>query len=76
MEALLSVLELQPQGMHIRDMESGVARYLKLSTELTTKVQRGKRTVLGYKLAWARTKCRKEGKIEPISPSKWRLVHK
>jgi len=73
-EAMISVLKQYPKGLHIRDIERSVARTLSLSEELTTRVQRGNRTVLGYKLAWARSKCKKEGLIVSVGHSVWRLT--
>jgi len=73
-EAMISILKQHPKGMHIRDIETGVANHLLLSAELTTRVQKGKRKILGYKLAWARTKCKKDGLIVSAGPSVWRLA--
>jgi hypothetical protein len=38
-------------------------------------MHKGKRTMLGYKLAWARTAARKEGLIESPRSSVWKRIN-
>jgi restriction system protein len=56
-----------------RDIENGVADLIQLDEETRTSIHSGSRTKLGYKLAWARTRAKKEGLIERVGPSLWRM---
>ena len=73
-EALTSILSMNKQGLHIREIESQVATLLNLSDVQRRIPHQGKRTMLGYKLAWARTKLKKDGRLELVKPSVWRLI--
>jgi restriction endonuclease Mrr len=72
-ETMLAVLKQEKQGLHISEIELRVANHLKLEPAQKSQIQKGTRTVIGYKLAWARTKLKKEGKLESVSPSVWRI---
>ena len=72
--AMLSCLKGKVNGLHVNDIESEVSKTLKLNQEQLNLMHKGKRTMLGYKLAWARTKCKKEGLIISTAPSVWKLT--
>jgi len=74
-EALLAILKESAEGLHINDIESAVAKRLLLTQSQVALIHAGKRTMLGYKLAWARTSAKKEGLV--ISPrySVWKIVN-
>ena len=74
-EAMLDLLKGSINGLHIKDIESGVAKRLSLSKPQIEIMHKGKRTMLGYKLAWARSAAKKEGLIESTRSSFWRLVN-
>ena len=73
-EAMLELLKNSKNGMHIKEIESGVADRLSLSKLQIEVMHKGKRTLLGYKLAWARTAAKKDGLIESTGRSVWKLV--
>jgi restriction system protein len=50
-----------------------VAKALHLSKEATQKIHSGKRTVLEYKLAWARTIAKQKNWIQPVGRMNWKL---
>ena len=74
-EAMLDLLKGSTDGLHIKDIESGVAKRLSLSKHQMEIMHKGNRTMLGYKLAWARSAAKKEGLIESTRSSYWRLVN-
>ena len=74
-EAMLALLKESKDGLHIKDIESGVAERLSLSKYQMEMIHKGKRTILGYKLAWARTAAKKESLIESPRSSVWKLVN-
>jgi restriction system protein len=47
---------------------------LRLTPEQTGLIRAGNRTELEYRLAWARTKARKQGLIMRIGPSCWAVL--
>jgi Mrr N-terminal domain len=73
-DAMLSTLKGKAKGLHVKDIESEVSKTLNLNQEQIKLMHKGKRTMLGYKLAWARTKCKKDGLIISVAPSVWKLV--
>jgi hypothetical protein len=74
-EAMLGLLKESIDGMHIEEIESGVAKRLSLTRVQMEIIHKGKRTMLGYKLAWARSAAKKEGLIESPSRSVWKLMN-
>ena len=73
-EAMLIVLRTSKQGLHISEIEKKVAEHLSLSESQKSLNHKGKRTMLGYKLAWARTAAKKQGLIESPKSSVWRII--
>jgi hypothetical protein len=72
LDAMLIVLRKSQRGLHIRDIEVAVAEYLSLTRPQMELMHKGKRTLLGYKLAWARTAAKKRGLIESPQSSIWK----
>ena len=50
-----------------------VAKVLQLSNEDIRRIHSGKRTVLEYRLAWARTIAKQKNLIEPAARMYWKL---
>jgi len=75
LEAMLEALKQSKEGLHIRDIESEVAKRLSLSKPQREIIHKGKRTLLGYKLAWARTAAKKQGLIESPKNSIWKITN-
>jgi len=75
LEAMLEALKQSKEGLHIRDIESEVAKRLSLSKPQREIMHKGKRTLLGYKLAWARTAAKKQGLIESPKNSIWKITN-
>ena len=73
LDAMLKVLRDSKDGMHIKNIESEVANLLSLSESQLALMHKGKRTMLGYKLAWARTAAKKQGLIESPMHSVWKV---
>ena len=74
-EAMLNALKENKEGMHIIEIETEVAKLLSLTKSQMEIVHKGKRTLLGYKLAWARTSAKKQGLIESPKNSVWRVIN-
>ena len=71
---LLTVLKRRPAGMSNHEMEAAVAAELSLSAELR-EIRRGgprsSRSLLDYRLAWARTLLKGLGAVENPRPAFW-----
>lgn len=73
LDAMLKVLSNSKEGVHISEIESQVAELLSLSKSQLEQMHKGRRTMLGYKLAWARSAAKKQGLIESPTHSVWKL---
>jgi len=73
--AMLEILKESQDGLHIKDIEIAVAKRLSLTKSQMELMHKGKRTMIGYKLAWARTASKKEGLIESPRSSVWKHVN-
>jgi restriction system protein len=51
-----------------------VAKALQLSNEVAATIHSGKRTVLEYKLGWARTIAKQKNLIQPAGRMNWKLT--
>ena len=74
-ESMLELLKEATNGLHIKEIESGVAERLSLTKSQMELMHKGNRTMLGYRLAWARTSAKKEGLIEAPQSSVWKSVN-
>ena len=61
---------------HFKDIEKAVIKKMELSQEAVNQIRSGKRTEFGYRLSWARTKCKSEGLITNYGNGVWKLVSK
>lgn len=57
-----------------QEIKEFVITSLSLSPEQVSIIHEGNRTKLDYRLAWARTKAKKQGLILKDGPGKWRTV--
>lgn len=71
--SLLKVLEKHPNGLSVNEIDKAVIQDLGISTELANLIRSGNRTEIKYRLAWCRTKAKKQGFIERISSNMWKL---
>ena len=55
-------------------IEAYVIRHLKINPELANRVRVGKRTELGYRLSWARTRGKNLGLLEKKGNKRWALI--
>jgi len=58
----------------VKAIEKGVISMLNLDSDLTSQVRIGKRTELGYRLSWARTRGKNLGYLEKQGNGKWALT--
>lgn len=72
-KALLEVLKQSTSALHILEIETAVAQHLNLSKSQIEIMHKGNRTMLGYKLAWARTAAKKQGLIESPRGAYWKI---
>jgi restriction system protein len=56
------------------EIRRGVIQELLISEEVAEKIHSGKRSELEYRLAWARTRAKGLGLIEPTSRNTWRIT--
>ena len=74
-EPTLNALRKLGGDAHIRDIESEIARQLRLGDKQLSIPRPGdSRTQFQYHAAWARTQLRELGKIESASTGTWRLT--
>ena len=71
--SLLKILAQHPNGLTVREIDQAVIQDLGISSELANQIRSGNRTEIQYRLAWCRTKAKKQGLVERISPNTWKL---
>ncbi len=71
--SLLKILALHPNGLTVSDIDQAVIQDLGVSMELANQIRSGNRTEIKYRLAWCRTKAKKQGLVERKSPNTWKL---
>lgn len=74
LQPILYVLEELGGEADTSTIEAHVVRHLNISPELVSRVRVGKRTELGYRLSWARTRGKNLGFLEKKGNKKWALV--
>ena len=72
--AMLEILSNAPDGLHVEEIEKAVAKKLALTDAQKNLMHKGNRTMLGYKLAWARSSARKTGLIDSVKHSVWKIA--
>jgi hypothetical protein len=75
-DALLRAMHRFARPAQNDEQEAAVAEILLLPPEEGTRLHDGSRTVLGYKLAWARTQLKGVGLLEPKGDGVWSLTAK
>ncbi len=71
--SLLKVLAQHPNGLTVHEIDQAVIQDLGISNELASQIRSGNRTEIKYRLAWCRTKAKKQGLLERNSPSTWKI---
>ena len=71
--SLLKILAQHPDGLTVGDIDQAVIPDLGISSELANQIRSGNRTEIKYRLAWCRTKAKKQGLVERKSPNTWKL---
>ena len=71
--SLLKILTQYPGGLTVREIDQAVIQDLEISSELANQIRSGNRTEIQYRLAWCRTKAKKQGLVERMSPNTWKL---
>ena len=72
--ALIKVLTDSGRPLSNQEIEAGVVSELAIPSELTQIVHSGNRTELQYRLGWARTKAKADGKITSPARQTWKIV--
>lgn len=71
--SLLKILAQHSSGLTVREIDQAVIQDLDISSELANQIRSGNRTEIQYRMAWCRTKAKKQGLIERMSPNTWKL---
>jgi restriction endonuclease Mrr len=71
--SLLKILAQHSSGLTVREIDQAVIQDLGISSELANQIRSGNRTEIQYRMAWCRTKAKKQGLIERMSPNTWKL---
>ena len=71
--SLLKILAQYPSGLTVREIDQAVIQDLEISSELANQIRSGNRTEIQYRMAWCRTKAKKQGLVERMSPNTWKL---
>ena len=72
--ALIKVLTDSGRPLSNQEIEAGVVSELEIPSELTQIVHSGNRTELQYRLGWARTKAKADGKITSPARQTWKIA--
>ena len=72
--ALIKVLTDSGRPLSNQEIEAGVVSELAIPSELTQIVHSGNRTELQYRLGWARTKAKADGKITSPARQTWKIA--
>jgi restriction endonuclease Mrr len=72
--ALIKVLTDSGRPLSNQEIETRVVSELAIPSELTQIVHSGNRTELQYRLGWARTKAKADGKITSPARQTWKIV--
>lgn len=71
--SLLKILAQHPHGLTVNEIDQAVIQDLGVTTEIASQIRSGNRTEIKYRLAWCRTKAKKQGLLERNSPNIWKL---
>jgi restriction endonuclease Mrr len=73
-EPMLSFLRLNNGPASNRTIDEAVAKALDIPQALLLEIHSGKRTEFQYRMAWARTKAKSDGKITSPKRETWKIV--
>lgn len=71
---VITVLDNLGGKAHFKDIEREVARLLHLDEPTKSMIRTGTRTEFAYRLSWARTACKNQGKIRNLGKGIWERV--
>jgi restriction endonuclease Mrr len=71
--SLLKILAQCPNGLTVSEIDQAVIQDLEIGSEIANQIRSGNRTEIKYRLAWCRTKAKKQGLVERKSPNIWKL---
>ncbi len=71
---VITVLDDLGGKAHFKDIEREVARVLNLDESTKAIVRKGNRTEFAYRLSWARTACKNQGKIRNLGQGFWERI--
>jgi len=70
---MLDFLREQTGPVSNKDIEAAVARILDIPQTLLATIHSGNRTEFQYRMAWARTKAKSDGKISSPRRETWKI---
>lgn len=73
-QVILTVLDEMGGRAHFKDLEREVAKRLQIDEFQLVKIRSGSRTEFSYRMSWARTACKNEGKIRNLGKGLWEKV--
>jgi len=73
-QPLLVFLAEQGGPVNNNEIDDAVARVLEIPQHLLSEIHSGKRTEFQYRMAWARTKAKSDGKISSPKRETWKIT--
>ena len=71
---MMAFLAEQSRPVSNKEIDAAVARFLDIPQHLLSKIHSGKRTEFQYRMAWARTKAKSDGRISSPKRETWKIV--
>jgi len=72
-EPMLGFLRSHNGPASNKTIDEAVAKELDIPQKLLSEIHSGKRTEFQYRMAWARTKAKTDGKIDLVSRQMWQI---
>jgi restriction system protein len=72
-EPMLGFLRSHNGPASNKTIDEAVAKELDIPQNLLSEIHSGKRTEFQYRMAWARTKAKTDGKIDLVSRQMWQI---
>jgi len=73
-EPMLAFLKVQNEPLSNKLIDDAVAKNLNIPQNLLSEIHSGKRTEFQYRMAWARTKAKSDGKITSPKRETWKII--
>ena len=73
-EPMLDFLKTHGGDATNKAIDAAVAKSLNIPQTLLSEIRSGKRTEFQYRMAWARTKAKSDGKIESPKRETWKII--